>query len=423
MCRVLLSNIASREFMVRISAIILLMATFNPVKTPVVYAQTDYSSCFFLSVDDISRQEDATAEVIYPFRLNLKDSASCVADVQTINLTISSLDDTATAGQDYKALFLELHLSPSDFVDNDYPLSVTILPDSVYEGDEHFWIALSGVEIVFGNGTHLAVPLVPLQGWARAAIRNYRPDDPFIMSNPAPYTVPVDLTTSEDGTSVEVQVWLGFAPIVPVTIDIHACATLADCASPEITLSTSRLEYTTADYNVPQSFTVTGIDDTRPEKGDERSNGNYWIYLTANYPNSVYDQSTVMLAGYNVDNEPERDLGGPSGAVLRWPDVYAQPSPNFFTGTWQPENVESRFQPFLVGKRLLAIYRGTPMVAYIAPQGEMFTISGNQPVVLPLDNDLNGYDLYTAFYYTRIGSEIWVALGVGEHAQFWVLLP
>lgn len=63
------------------------------------------------------------------------------------------------------------------------------------------------------------------------------------------------------------------------------------------------------------------------------------------------------------------------------------------------------------------------MVAYIAPQGEMFTISGNQPVVLPLDNDLNGYDLYTAFYYTRIGSEIWVALGVGEHAQFWVLLP
>ncbi|KAB2859921.1 MAG: hypothetical protein F9K46_10930, partial [Anaerolineae bacterium] len=375
------------------------------------YAQIDYAYCFFLATDFQGTLEDGIHAVERPFEFYVKDDPQCLVNIERIEVTITTIDDTAQAGLDYEALDLDLTLAPSDFLDRAYPLSVTILPDTVYEGDEHFWIVISDLSLTFRNGTGLQISLEAFPHRVSASIYNYDTGS-FIMTDPSPDPGATVLMTSEDGGSDEAEVWLAVEPTVPVTVSISVCDRFAKpCGEAVVVVSSDTLVFTPANYAIHQVLTVTGLDDANRLPRDlDNGSPDYIISLRASYPNSDYDGWVVQLYGDNEDND---------GVILSVGDNSGR---LYFTSDHPPSATESKLLRHMIGTRLFAIYAWTPTVIYDAPDGGMITADG-KPVVLPNDNDLNGYDVYMLFYVQQVHGRTWVALGIGEHAQFWVLLP
>src|SRR5262249_1577189 len=64
------------------------------------------------------------------------------------------------------------------------------------------------------------------------------------------------LTTTESGGTAQFQVVLASQPAADVTINVHSSDTIHGG-----TISTSSLTFTPGDWNVPQTVTITGVDD------------------------------------------------------------------------------------------------------------------------------------------------------------------
>jgi hypothetical protein len=110
---------------------------------------------------------------------------------------------------------------------------------------------------------------------------------------------PTNLVTSETGTSASFSVSLTSAPTAPVTIN------LADGDPTQGTLSQSTLTFTTANWNIAQAVTVTGLDD-HIVQGDQT----YQIAGTATSSDANYNNLAMTpvivtnteadVAGYSI---------------------------------------------------------------------------------------------------------------------------
>jgi subtilisin family serine protease len=129
-----------------------------------------------------------------------------------------------------------------------------------------------------------------------------QPRSSIQVSSPSP-----SATTTEAGGTVTFTVVLGAAPTGDVTIPIRSSDTI------EGTVSSSSLVFTTADWNVPQTVTVTGVDDSVDD-----GNTSYSIVLEAaistdpNY--SGVNPTDVALINQD-DDTAGITVSAPSGAT------------------------------------------------------------------------------------------------------------
>ncbi|WP_052958646.1 PKD domain-containing protein [Maribacter thermophilus] len=120
------------------------------------------------------------------------------------------------------------------------------------------------------------------------------------MPTSAPFTIGIDilddiLITSEDGTTDEFDVALKSAPSEDVVLLITGTG-----ATDEFTLSDTELTFTPANWNVPQTVTVTGVDDA-----DVDGVQYYDIEIAVDGPrsDSAYAGFVEVFGGYNEDND------------------------------------------------------------------------------------------------------------------------
>jgi Calx-beta domain len=130
-------------------------------------------------------------------------------------------------------------------------ITIYVAGDMNVEADEDFVVMLSNAT----NGGQIGT------GQATGHIRN--DDTPGITVSPTS-----GLTVDESGTTASFSVVLTHPP----TADVHIAVTSGDTT--EGTVSVTSLVFTAANWNVPQTVTITGVDDTIVD-----GNQNFWIYL------------------------------------------------------------------------------------------------------------------------------------------------
>ncbi|OQD43094.1 hypothetical protein BUL40_08370 [Croceivirga radicis] len=130
------------------------------------------------------------------------------------------------------------------------------------------------------------------------------------------------VSTSENGSAAEFTVVLASAPSVDISVDIQAVLN-----TDEIDLSTNQITFTTFDWDVPQTITITGLDDT-----DVDGPQPYEILVKVSSPSADpdYEGFSKILEGTNSDD----DGGG-----------IAPPDP----GTYRIVNVSSGLTMELLG--------------------------------------------------------------------------
>jgi hypothetical protein len=103
------------------------------------------------------------------------------------------------------------------------------------------------------------------------------------------------LTTTEEGSTASFTVQLATQPTANVTVPISSSDTTEGVVSP------SSLTFTSANWNVPQNVTVTGVDDSIYD-----GNINYTIVIgAATSTDSAYNGlDPADLTVFNLDNDP-----------------------------------------------------------------------------------------------------------------------
>ncbi|MEZ6087901.1 MAG: hypothetical protein R3C05_07740 [Pirellulaceae bacterium] len=106
---------------------------------------------------------------------------------------------------------------------------------------------------------------------------------------------PTELTTTESGGTATFTVALRSQPTAPVTIDLESSNTA------EGTVSPIQLSFTTGNWNVPQTVTVTGVNDPLPvDDGDIA----YAIVLDVQSADAKYNDFVVAnVPARNVNND------------------------------------------------------------------------------------------------------------------------
>jgi|GEM_PF-4661184 len=129
----------------------------------------------------------------------------------------------------------------------------------------------------------------------------------------------VGLVTSEDGTSTSFNVVLDIRPTADVTIPVSSSD------SNEGVVSTSSLTFTPANWNVPQTVIVTGVDDTAID-GDK----SYSIVLgPATSADPAYEGFNANdLRVTNTDNDAPLVLFTDSFEVGEWNGLWVEDSQN-----------------------------------------------------------------------------------------------
>jgi len=129
----------------------------------------------------------------------------------------------------------------------------------------------------------------------------------------------VGLVTSEDGTSTNFNVVLDIPPTADVTIPVSSSD------SNEGVVSTSSLTFTPANWNVPQTVVVTGVDDTAID-GDK----SYSIVLgPATSTDPAYDGLDANdLSVTNADNDQPLVMFSDSFEVGEWNGLWVEDSQN-----------------------------------------------------------------------------------------------
>ncbi len=103
------------------------------------------------------------------------------------------------------------------------------------------------------------------------------------------------IVTSEDETTADFSVALDSEPVSDVVIDI----TSSDTEAAESTISASQLTFTSANWNIAQEVTVTGVDDHLID-GDQ----NYTITLSVNNGDANYQTlDDITIDATNTDND------------------------------------------------------------------------------------------------------------------------
>ncbi|TQV88064.1 beta strand repeat-containing protein [Aliikangiella coralliicola] len=158
-------------------------------------------------------------------------------DATTVDYATS--DNTATSGDDYTAVTNTLSFAAGV---TSQSITLNIAEDSIFEGDEDFSVTLSN-PAYSSSGTHS----LDIDETSAATVTIEENDLIAVSSS--------NLSTGESGTDSSFTVVLNRAPTSNVDI------TLTNNDTTEGLLDVSSLTFTTSDWNMPQTVTVTGVDD------------------------------------------------------------------------------------------------------------------------------------------------------------------
>lgn len=137
---------------------------------------------------------------------------------------------------------------------------------------------------------YLAVKSSGTYGWIGQYHINIDAPPAGITVSPASPT----MTTGEDGRTTSVSVVLQTAPVANVTIPVSSTNTA------EGTVSTSSLVFTSANWNIPQVVTVTGVDDSNVD-GDQAYSIVLGAAVSADPEYNGMDPADLSVV--NVDND------------------------------------------------------------------------------------------------------------------------
>ncbi|MDX1960493.1 MAG: DUF1554 domain-containing protein [Leptospiraceae bacterium] len=190
-----------------------------------------------------------------------------------------------------------LSTSTVSITENDYTTNKTVkvtgVPDFVKDGDQEFQISFTPIisKDTFYSGYQFSTIKATNKDTDTASIRT------SINGS--------KLETNESGTTASFTVVLTSKPSSTVTIP-----TITSSNTTEGTVSPSSLTFDASNWNVPQTVTITGVDDITPDG---------IVYFTIDFGNSTstdsnYNALTITsLNAQNVDNEPAFVIGTVSG--------------------------------------------------------------------------------------------------------------
>lgn len=181
----------------------------------------------------------------------------------------------------------EVATVPSEFVftpgnwNTDQTLTLTGLPDSIQDGDKEVAIDLGTMESLDTR----------FQGISAGEIRVLNAD----IDSVGVVVYPLHgLQTTEDGGSDQLTVVLNSKPTHSVTFSVHLSNTSEVASNP------SSITFTPANWNAPQTVTLTGLND-------DRKDGNQAFYVqlvSATSGDPLYNGMQSSLAhGINLDND------------------------------------------------------------------------------------------------------------------------
>ncbi len=185
-----------------------------------------------LSINDVSLAEGNSGTTIFSFTVSL----SAAAPSGGVTFDIATADNTATtADNDYVAQTLTGQTIPAG--STSFTFDVTVNGDTVAELDEIFFVNISN-----------AIGATILDAQGNGTIIN--DDSTGIIVSPTS-----GLTTTEGGGTATFTVVLTSTPTADVVIALTSSNTA------EGTVDPASLTFTSANWNVAQTVTVTGVDD------------------------------------------------------------------------------------------------------------------------------------------------------------------
>ncbi|MBH8572965.1 DUF4347 domain-containing protein [Nostocaceae cyanobacterium CENA369] len=194
--------------------------------TPGTITIADDDSAPTISIVDKSGKEDS-GNLVFTVQLSNASSNAIAVDYNTSN-------NTAIAGVDYTAVTGSLTFNPGV---TSQTISIPILNDFVAESSESFFVNLT-------NPTN-------------ASIADNKATGTITDDDTAGFTISAanGLVTTEAGGTANFNIQLTSQPTADVTFS------LSSSKVSEGTISVSSVTFTAANWNTPQTITVTGVDD------------------------------------------------------------------------------------------------------------------------------------------------------------------
>jgi trimeric autotransporter adhesin len=220
-------------------------------------------------------------------------SANIIGSITTITGAINSTPNTALRIE----FFSNPTGDPSGYGEGSVYIGFTNLTTDA-QGNANINVVLSGASISTGNMIS-ATATVDLGGGNYSSTSEFS-QNVLATGNSAGVTVsPVSGNTSEAGATASFTVVLNSAPAADVTISVTSSITL------EGVVSTSQLTFTSANWNVAQTVTVTGVNEALVD-----GNHAYTIVLgnavsvDANYNGMNVPDVNII----NVDNDTQSTI-------------------------------------------------------------------------------------------------------------------
>ncbi len=269
-----------------------------------------------LGIDENAVSEGDNAATAITVSAELDPDVAVENEAITVTL---NLGGTAMGGTDYTSSW-----SPSTAVitipagsrsgSNTVTLTLTPTDDQVAEGDE--------TVVVQGTATAGTLNLV-----VRVATITLSDDDGRVVN-----ILPAELTVAE-GAEGTYEVWRGSQPTGDVTVSLSSSdATTA-------TTDVATLTFTTANWNMRQEVTVTGVEDDRNNAGDQRI---AMIQHTAG--GGGYDDVDIVPLEVTVTDNDEAsrfsiaDAGAAEGDAITFTVTRAGAAGEEATVSWQTAN-------------------------------------------------------------------------------------
>jgi hypothetical protein len=217
-----------------------------------------------LSVADISVNEgDASAT----FTVTLSSASS-----DTVTVSYATSNGSASAGSDYTATSGTLSFLPGQ---TSKTVTVTLLEDVGSESSETFDLVLSNPSLAAVSDATGVATITDNDSVAGTLV-----------------TTAASGHTTEAGQTATFSVRLSAQPAASVTVNV----TSGDTG--EGTLSVSSLSFTTANWNTPQTVTVTGADDAAVD-----GNQSYAISLASSSTDANFNGLSGSVSVVNDDND------------------------------------------------------------------------------------------------------------------------
>ena len=210
---------------------------------PCVSSDTKYDNLNPVDVSVTNRDNDVAGYIVSPTTVSYSESGSPV----TVNFRLSSkptanVSFTITSENTDKGT-----VSPASFTftpanwNTDQVLTITPVNNSVDDGDVTFTVTTSAATSADSKYNSLNPPDIQV---------TCTDDDVAGITVSA-----ISGNTREDGTTATFTIVLNTEPTADVTIDVESSNTA------EGTVSPASVTFTSANWNTPQTITVTGVDD------------------------------------------------------------------------------------------------------------------------------------------------------------------